>query len=155
MRTVYIYCEQTNMYECSGLTLLCSSFRWENLSLAAVYLFEIATASLLPVHHVVEDGDHDIPQIGLRHQRHLQERTNHRRDEVQLVLPWRRDRGRHRGHALTLSLNTADCLCQRQSVQLLTTVFFSLKNSTTIQAAVIIWFKCTALQSNNQSTCVS
>ncbi len=68
----------------------------ENLYLTAVYLFEIATASLLPVHHVMEDGDHDIPQIRLRHQRHLQERTNHRRDEVQLVLPWRRERERER-----------------------------------------------------------
>lgn len=67
------------------------SFRQVRLFWRAVYLFEIATASLLPVHHVMEDGDHDIPQIGLRHQRHLQERTNHRWDKVQLVLPWRRD----------------------------------------------------------------
>lgn len=67
-----------------------------NRFLTAVYLFEIATASLLPVHHVMEDGDHDIPQIRLRHQRHLQEWTNHRWDEVQLVLPWRRDGGQHR-----------------------------------------------------------
>ena len=67
------------------------SFRQVDLYLTAVYLFEIATASLLPIHHVMEDGDHDIPQIGLRHQRHLQEWTNHRWDEVQLVFPWRRD----------------------------------------------------------------
>ncbi|TNN66307.1 hypothetical protein EYF80_023443 [Liparis tanakae] len=51
-------------------------------------------------HHVVEDGDHDVPQIGLRHQRHLQERTDHRRDEVQLVFPWRRDRTRCQTSAL-------------------------------------------------------
>lgn len=50
-------------------------------------LFEIAAAPLLPVHHVVEDGDHDVPQVGLRHQRHLQEGADHCWDEVQLVLP--------------------------------------------------------------------
>lgn len=87
------------------------TFRSVNLF---VYLFEIATASLLPVHHVMEDRDHDIPQIGLRHQRHLQERTNHSRDEVQLVLPCRRDGGQRRGEGFTLYLNTADCFCQRQ-----------------------------------------
>lgn len=53
------------------------------------YLLKIATASLLPVHHVVENGDHDISQIRLRHQRHLQERPNHCWDEVQLMFTWR------------------------------------------------------------------
>lgn len=66
-------------------------------NLTAVYLFEISTASLLPIHHVMEDGDHDIPQIRLRHQRHLQEWTNHCWDEVQLVLPLRRGRGQQTG----------------------------------------------------------
>lgn len=49
-------------------------------------LFEVAAPALLPVHHVVKDGDHHVPQVRLRHQRHLQERANHRWDEVQLVL---------------------------------------------------------------------
>lgn len=56
------------------------------LKAAAAHLFEVAAAPLLPVHHVVEDGDHDVPQVGLRHQSHLQEGADHRRDEVQLVL---------------------------------------------------------------------
>lgn len=71
----------------------------------AWYLFEIATASLLPVHHVMEDGDHDVPQIRLGHQSHLQERTYHRWDEIQLVFPWRRDawvRLRHRASVICL-----------------------------------------------------
>ncbi len=49
-------------------------------------LFEVAALALLPVHHVVKDWDHHVPQVRLRHQCHLQERPDHRRDEVQLVL---------------------------------------------------------------------
>lgn len=75
--------------------LMCSTFRrYSDVRHSAcapddfrINLFEIAAASLLPVHHVVEDGDHDVPQVGLRHQRHLQEGADHCRNEVQLVLP--------------------------------------------------------------------
>lgn len=51
------------------------------------YLLEVATPPLLPVHHVVEDGDHDVPQVGLWNQGHLQEGANQSWDEVKLVLP--------------------------------------------------------------------
>lgn len=85
------------------------SSRQESLFQSAVYLLEVAAASLLPVHHVMEDGNHDVPQIGLRHQRHLQERTNHSWDEAQLVLPCRRDRGQRGGENLPSSLDAACC----------------------------------------------
>lgn len=95
-------------------------FQWNS---SMQYLLKIATASLLPVHHVVENGDHDISQIRLRHQRHLQERPNHCWDEVQLMFTWRKDTDRHRGQAFTLSLHTAYSLCQRQFTQLWKGVF--------------------------------
>lgn len=50
------------------------------------YLFEVSVLALLPVHHVVEDGDHDVPHLHLRDQRHSQERADHSGDEVDLVL---------------------------------------------------------------------
>ena len=53
-------------------------------------LFEVAILALFPVHHVMEDGDHHIAQVRLGHQCGLQEEPNHGRDEVQLVLFWRR-----------------------------------------------------------------
>ena len=50
-------------------------------------LLEVAVLPLLPVHHVVEDGDHDVPDLRMRHQRHSQEGPHHSWDEVGLVLP--------------------------------------------------------------------
>lgn len=38
---------------------------------APAYLFKIATASLLPVHHVVKNRDHDIPEVRLGDQGHF------------------------------------------------------------------------------------
>lgn len=64
-----------------------------NMDGSVHYLFEVSAPPLLPVHHVMEDGDHDVPQVRLGNQGHLQERTNHRRDEVQLVLTWREREG--------------------------------------------------------------
>ena len=52
-------------------------------------LFEVPVLPLLPVHHVVEDRDHDVPDLPLRHQGHTQEGTYHTWDEVDLVLAWR------------------------------------------------------------------
>lgn len=69
------------------------------------HLLEIATASLLPVHHVMKDWDHDIPQIGLGHQRHLQERPNHGWDKVQLVFPCIQDKVQGMGQTFQLLVN--------------------------------------------------
>lgn len=49
-------------------------------------LFEVAVFPLLPVHHVVENRDHDVPDLGLRHQGDAQEGTHHSGDEVRLVV---------------------------------------------------------------------
>lgn len=57
------------------------------------YLFEVSAPPLLPVHHVMEDGNHDIPDLALRHERHSQERTHHSRDKVGLILTWSTQRG--------------------------------------------------------------
>lgn len=48
-------------------------------------LFEIPVLPLFPVHHVMEDRDHDVPHLHLRNQSHAQERSDHSRDEVDLV----------------------------------------------------------------------
>lgn len=53
-----------------------------------VYLFEVSILALLPVHHVVEDGNHDVPDLHLRDQCHSQKRANHSGDEVDLVLTY-------------------------------------------------------------------
>lgn len=49
-------------------------------------LFEVSVLALLPVHHVVEDRDHDVPNLHLRDERHSQERADHAGDEVDLIL---------------------------------------------------------------------
>lgn len=49
-------------------------------------LFEVAVFPLLPVHHVMENWDHDVSDLGLRHQGDAQEGTHHSRDEVRLVV---------------------------------------------------------------------
>lgn len=49
-------------------------------------LFEVAVFPLLPVHHVVENWDHDVPDLSLRHQGDTQEGTHHPGDEVRLVV---------------------------------------------------------------------
>ena len=49
------------------------------------HLFEVAVFPLLPVHHVVKDGNHDIPHFRLWDQCHTQERANHSRNEVDLM----------------------------------------------------------------------
>lgn len=59
------------------------------------HLLEVAVLALLPVHHIVEDGHHDVPHLLLRNQSDAQERTNHPRDEVQLVLPWMKTNTQH------------------------------------------------------------
>ncbi len=53
-----------------------------------VHLFEVPVLALLPVHHVVEDGDHDVSHLHLRNQRHSQERTDHTGDEMDLILTY-------------------------------------------------------------------
>lgn len=57
---------------------------WRVLS----YLFEVAIFSLLPVHHVMKDGNHDIPHFWLWDQCHTQKRTNHSRNKVDLMFTW-------------------------------------------------------------------
>lgn len=49
------------------------------------YLFEVAVFPLLPVHHVMKDGNHDIPHFWLWDQCHTQKRTNHSRNKVDLM----------------------------------------------------------------------
>lgn len=49
-------------------------------------LFEVAVFPLLPVHHVMENWDHNVADLGLRHQGDTQEGTHHSRDEVRLVV---------------------------------------------------------------------
>lgn len=56
---------------------------------SGAHLLEVAAAPLLPVHHVVEDGDHDVAQVRLRDQGHLQEGADQGGDEVQLVFSCR------------------------------------------------------------------
>lgn len=51
------------------------------------HLFEVAILSLLPVHHVMEDWDHDIPDFGLWNKCNTQKGANHSRNKVNLVLP--------------------------------------------------------------------
>lgn len=53
------------------------------------YLFEVAIFSLLPVHHVMKDGNHDIPYFWLWDQCHTQKRTNHSRNKVDLMFTWK------------------------------------------------------------------
>lgn len=53
-----------------------------------VYLFEVSILALLPVHHVVEDWDHDVSYFHLRDQRDSQERTDHTGDEMDLILTY-------------------------------------------------------------------
>lgn len=55
-----------------------------------VYLFEVSILALLPVHHVMEDGNHDVSDLHLRDQRHSQERTDHPGDEMDLILTYSR-----------------------------------------------------------------
>lgn len=55
-------------------------------------LFEVAILALFPVHHVVEDGDHDVPDLTLRHQGHAQEGSNHSWDKVDLIFTWRKNK---------------------------------------------------------------
>lgn len=51
-------------------------------------LLEVAVFPLLPVHHVVENWDHNISDLSLRHQGDAKERTHHSWDEVGLVVSW-------------------------------------------------------------------
>lgn len=51
-----------------------------------VDLFEVAVFPLLPVHHVMENRDHDVSDLGLGHQGDAQEGTHHSGDEVRLVV---------------------------------------------------------------------
>ena len=51
-----------------------------------VYLIEVPILALLPVHHVVEDRDHDVSYFHLRNQRHSQEWTDHPGNEMNLIL---------------------------------------------------------------------
>lgn len=52
------------------------------------HLLEVSIFPLLPIHHVVENWDHNISNLGLRHQRDAEERAHHSRDEVGLVVSW-------------------------------------------------------------------
>lgn len=49
------------------------------------HLLEVAIFPLLPVHHVMEDGNHDVPHFWLWDQCHTQKRTNHPRNKVDLM----------------------------------------------------------------------
>lgn len=51
-------------------------------------LFEVSVLALLPVHHVVEDWDHDVSDLRLRHQRDAQEWADHPGDEMSFVFAW-------------------------------------------------------------------
>lgn len=64
----------------NDLNSLCTAER------VLLYLFEVPVLALLPVHHVVENRDHDVSHLHLRDQRHSQERTNHPGNEVDLIL---------------------------------------------------------------------
>ena len=50
------------------------------------HLFEVAILSLLPVHHVMEDGDHDIPDFWLWNKCNTKKGANHSRNKVNLML---------------------------------------------------------------------
>lgn len=50
------------------------------------HLFEVAILSLLPVHHVMEDWDHDIPDFWLWNKCNTQKGANHSRNKVNFVL---------------------------------------------------------------------
>lgn len=51
-----------------------------------LHLFEVAILSLLPVHHVMEDWDHDIPDFWLWNKRNTKEGANHSRNKMDLML---------------------------------------------------------------------
>lgn len=51
------------------------------------HLFEVAILSLLPVHHVMEDGNHDIADFWLWDKCNTKKRANHPRNKVYLMLP--------------------------------------------------------------------
>lgn len=50
------------------------------------HLLEVSIFPLLPVHHVVKNWDHNVSNLGLRHQGDTEEGTHHSRDEVGLVV---------------------------------------------------------------------
>lgn len=52
------------------------------------HLFEVAIFPLFPIHHVVENRDHDVSDLGLRHQGDAEEGAHHSWDEVGLVVTW-------------------------------------------------------------------
>lgn len=52
------------------------------------HLFEVAIFPLLPIHHVMENWDHDISNLSLRHQCDTKEGTHHSWDKVGLVVTW-------------------------------------------------------------------
>ena len=52
----------------------------------STYLFKIAAPPLLPVHHIVENRNHDIAEIWLGYQGYFQEGANQGRNEMKLVL---------------------------------------------------------------------
>lgn len=52
----------------------------------STYLFKIATPPLLPVHHIVENRNHDIAEIWLGYQGYFQEGADQGRDEMEFVL---------------------------------------------------------------------
>lgn len=49
------------------------------------YLFKVATPPLLPVHHIMKNRNHDIPEIWLGYQGHFQKGPNQGRDEMKFV----------------------------------------------------------------------
>lgn len=51
-----------------------------------LHLFEVAILSLFPVHHVMEDGDHDIPDLWLWNKCNTKKGANHSRNKVNLML---------------------------------------------------------------------
>ena len=65
---------------------------WENWDSSdcsestSTYLFKIATPPLLPVHHIVENRNHDIAEIWLGYQGYFQEGADQGRDEMEFVL---------------------------------------------------------------------
>lgn len=75
---------------------------------------ETASEVKLALHHVKEDGNRGFTQLDLRNQRHLQNRTHHLRDKLDLVWTCRMFRRNK-----LACLNPLDCLFKIFSVSFL------------------------------------
>ena len=146
MRTVYIYCEGTHTYECSGINFawleksifssLCTCLKLPlRLCSQSIMSWKMGIMTFLRSGCGTSVTSRNGPIIaGMKFSLCSPGGETEVDTEVTLSLyPWTR-------RIVYVKGNLSNC------GQLWTSVLFSLKNSTTIQAAVIIWFKCTALQ---------